>query len=550
MGTNSSAEPAGTILDHSEGVFESSPDDVAFTEVHPDPSILPDGKGTDDVTFGDLDERANRIANKFAEIGLEKGDGIAYQLPNWVEFPIVNVAAVKAGVVSSPILPEHRAYEVGFMTNLSESDLLVIPSTYRSFDHVEMVQELVDDGEIDPEYVVVVGEFEADDDRFKPFSWLEDAPADPVESPLELDDLEQLMFTSGTTGEPKGVRQTVRIGLHQILTPNEEVLQLDDSDVIFAPSPLAHNTGYHYFMRTGLLTGARVVLFDKWIPPKALETIRDEECTFCAGATTFIKDLLDRPEVDDFALPNLELFFLAGSPIPRPVVEEAYEQFENLTLSRVWGQTENGVVTATRRDDPIEKVASTDGRAVSTNEVTVREHYDGEEIRNEPGKLLMRGKSLMESYHRRPEITEESFTDDGWFKTGDLAILYDDGYISIEGREKDIIIRGGENISAPEVEEHALEHPLVQEVAVVAMPDPRLQERPCAYILLTPEGSEDDLDVDSLSAFLDERGLQRHKHPERIEFVDQFPRTTTGKIQKFELREEEWEDEDRLVGEG
>jgi non-ribosomal peptide synthetase component E (peptide arylation enzyme) len=291
-------------------------------------------------------------------------------------------------------------------------------------------------------------------------------------------------------------------------------------------------------MRMGMLTGARVVLFDKWIPSKALETIAAEECTFCAGATTFLKDLLDLPEITEYDLPALRLFFLAGSPIPRPVVQQAYDQLENLTLMRVWGQTENGMVTATRLDDPIEKIATTDGRPLSHSEVTVREAYDGEEVRGEVGKLLMRGESLMEGYHRRPGITEESFTDDGWFKTGDLAVLHDDGYITIEGREKDIIIRGGENISAPEVEEHLLEHPDVVEVAVVAMPDDRLQERPCAYLRLVPDASPDDLTVESLSAFLDERGLQRHKHPERVEFVDAFSRTTTGKIQKFKLRED------------
>lgn len=530
-------EPNAPIAAYVEDVLESHADREAFTEVHPDPEMLPAGKSTATLTFGEVAERANRIANKLQMLGVGKGDVVSYQLPNWVEFPLVHLGVQKAGAASQPILPEHRAYEVGFMTGLCESDLLIIPSTYRGFNHVEMVERLLADGEIDPSYVVVIGEFKSDDDRFHSFEWLEDAPATTVESPLELDDLEQIMFTSGTTGEPKGVRQTARIGIHQILTPNEEVLQLDESDVIFAPSPLAHNTGYHYFMRMGLLTGARVVLFDKWVPQQALETIADQECTFCAGATTFLKDLLDLPEINDYDLPALRLFSLGGAPIPRPVVEQAYDQFDNLTLMALWGQTENGIVTATRLDDSIERIATTDGKPLPGCEVTVRDEYNGAEIRGTPGKLLMRGEPLLEDYHRRPEITEESFTDDGWFKTGDLAILYKDGYISIEGREKDIIIRGGENISAAEVEEHVLEYPAIQEVAVVAMPDDRLQERPCAYVRLAPGATREELTVESLSAFLDEQGLQKHKHPEHIEFVDAFPRTSTGKIQKFKLRD-------------
>jgi acyl-coenzyme A synthetase/AMP-(fatty) acid ligase len=538
MSFENAVHPTGPLLDYAADVFAAHPERVAFTEVHPSPSTLPPGKGSDVVTFGALDERSNRIANALRSVGVERGDAVSVQLPNWVEFPLVYVAIQKVGGVVQPILAEHRAYEVGFMVDLAESDVLVVPSTFRGFDYVEMLEALLASGEVDLSHVFVVGEFESDDDRFHSFDVLEDAPADPVESPLELDDLAHLLFTSGTTGEPKGARQTVRIGLHHILTPNEEVLHLDESDVIFAPSPLAHNAGYQYFMRMGLLTGAKVVLFDEWVPSKALETIAAEECTFCAGATPFLKDLLDLPEIADHSLPSMELFFLSGSPIPQPVVEEAYDQLENLTLMRVWGQTENGMVTATRLEDPAEVIATTDGRPLSHSEVTVRREYDGEEVRGEVGKLLMRGKPLLEGYHRRPGITEESFTDDGWFKTGDLAILYEDGYISIEGREKDIIIRGGENISAPEVEEHLLEHPDIVEVAVVAMPDDRLQERPCAYLRLTPGATEADLTVESLSAFLDDRGLQRHKHPERVEFVDTFPRTSTGKIQKFKLRED------------
>jgi acyl-coenzyme A synthetase/AMP-(fatty) acid ligase len=538
MNPDTIVEPTQTILGYFETVREAHPDAVAFEEVHPAPDALPAGKGTDAITFAALDERSTRIANGLRAVGVDAGDIVAYQLPNWVEFPLLNLALLKLGAVSTPILPEHRAYEVGFMVDLCGSDVVVAPAEFRGFDYVDMLEGLIDDGEIDPSHVFVVGEFESEDDRFEPFSALESGPAEPVDSPLELDSLEQLVFTSGTTGEPKGVRQTARTGLYQITTPNAEILELDASDVIFAPSPLAHNTGYQYFMRMGMYTGASVVLFDKWVPDAALETIAEHECTFCAGATTFLKDLLDRPEVDEYDLPSLDLFFLAGSPIPEPVVREAYEQFDNLTLSRVWGQTENGMVTATRRDDTLERIARTDGRALSHADVTVRDEYEGSEVRNERGKLLMRGKPLTDGYYRRPEITAESFTDDGWFKTGDIAVMDEDGYITIEGREKDIIIRGGENISAPEVEEHVLDHPLVREVAVVAMPDERLQERPCAYVSLVPDADPSELTVDALSAFLDERGLQKHKHPERIEFVDAFPRTSTGKIQKFELREE------------
>jgi cyclohexanecarboxylate-CoA ligase len=285
-----------------------------------------------------------------------------------------------------------------------------------------------------------------------------------------------------------------------------------------------------------IATGARCVLFDRWDPGAALPTMAEEGCTFSIGATTFLGDLLHQSNVEEYSLPEFRMFVLSGSSIPRSVVEEAYDRFENITVVTGWGQTENGLVTATLPDDPIERIVTTDGKAISHCEVIVREEYEGEAVIGERGKLLMRGDSLFDGYHERPEKTAESLTDDGWLKTGDLAVQDEDGYISIEGREADFIIRGGENISASEIEEILLDRPDIKNVALVAMPDERLQERPCAYVALS-DGA-DPVTVEELDEYLTERGVQSHKHPERVEIVEEFPRTSTGKIQKFRLREE------------
>lgn len=544
-----------TVSEHAEK--------VAFTETTPDPAIRPAGKNVDELTFGELDDAANRVANKLRGLGYGTGDALSVQVPNWCEFPILHLGAVRAGLTTLPILPEHRASEVGFMMDLCESDLLVIPSEFRGFDYVEMVESLVSDGAIDPAHVVVIGDFEADDDRFHSWGWLTDASADTVVSPMGPDDLAQILFTSGTTGEPKGVRQTQFIGMSHVLPPNDEVYGVESDDVIFAATPVAHNAGYHYCMRLGIVTGARCVLFDKWSPSAAVETLADEACSFSIGATTFLADVVRANEDEDagYDLPALETFVLSGSSIPRAVVEDAYDAFSNLTAVAAWGQTENGVVTATRRDDPIERVVTTDGKAISHCEVEVRDGYDGERLVGEVGNLVMRGDSLLDGYHRRPEITDDSFTADvpgsdatgstgdaspgRWFETGDLAVMDSDGYISIEGREKDIIIRGGENISAAEIEEYLVEHPAIREVALVAMPDDRLQERPCAYVQLAEGADADDVTVAALHEFLEDRGVQAHKHPERVEIVEEFPRTSTGKVQKFHLREDVAEKLDR-----
>jgi len=526
----------GGLPEYAASTFEDDGEKTAFVEVSPDPAVLPEGKSPGELSFGELQRRSDRVANTLLDLGYEKGDVLSVQLPNWLEFPILHLGALKAGLVTLPILAEHRTNEVGFMVDLCESDVVVIPAEFRGFDYVEMIEGLIDDGEIDPDHVAVVGEFEADDDRFHPYEWLESAADDPVESPFEADDLTQVLFTSGTTGEPKGVRQTRATGMSHVLPPNEEIYGIDDSDVIFAVSPIAHNAGFHYSVRLTVATGCRCVLYDNWVPEEALSTMAEHGCTFCLGATTFLSDLLHHPDVDAYDLPAFRMFVLSGSPIPRPVVEEAYDQFANITVVKGWGQTENGVVTATRPDDPIERIATTDGKAISHCEVTVRDEYGGEQVLEEPGKLLMRGDSLFDGYHRRPEKTAEALTEDGWLETGDIAVMDGDGYIRIEGREDDIIIRGGENISAAEVEEIIVDHPAVEIVAVVAMPDERLQERPCAYV--KPVEGAQRLTVGDLHEYLTERGVQAHKHPERIEYVEAFPRTSTGKIRKFRLRED------------
>jgi cyclohexanecarboxylate-CoA ligase len=249
------------------------------------------------------------------------------------------------------------------------------------------------------------------------------------------------------------------------------------------------------------------------------------------GATPFLQDLTAVPGRHDFS--SLRVFISAGAPIPRPLVRDARARL-GCTISPGWGMTENGLVTCIGAEDPEEKAFTTDGHPLRGLELRV---VDGEGRGVPPGTegdLLVRGASQFVGYFKRPDFTRESYTAEGWFKTGDRARLDADGYLSITGRSKDLIIRGGENIPVVEVENVLFTHPKIAGVAVVGIPDPRLGERACAVVIPKPGES---LTLGELVQFLEAKQLARQKFPERLEVVAEFPMTPSGKIQKFRLRQ-------------
>lgn len=523
-----------SILKYFSDVVADRPDDVAFTEVHPEPAVLPSGKGNESITFREFNERSTHLASAFVERGIGEGDVVSFQLPNWVEFPLVYLAALKAGATASPLLPALRESEVSHTLSLCESSMYVTPTTFRGFSFLELFDALRDADKVDVDHYVAIGDDARSHESVTPFEELEDTTATSLEPTRASDDLAQITFTTGTTGEPKGVRQTVRTGMSQ-LRPPTQVMGIDSDDVLFGAMPLAHNGGFHYIMRTPLLTGCRTVLFDKWNPEQALRTIRDERCTVFIGPMVFLSDILEQPDIEDFSLPDLELFKSSGSPRNADAIKRAYETFENITIMSGWGQTENGMVTLSRRDDPRKRTLETDGRPVPGMEVTVRDAAGNDVEVGESGELLVSGPALFDGYHRRPDLTEETFTDDGWFRSGDLAMIDDDGYVQVTGRVKDVIIRGGENISAREVEDALVDHPAVKDAGVVGVPDDRLGERPAAWIVL--ENGQDATEDDILS-HLEEYGLQAHKQPEYLVLNRSVPRNQMGKIEKETVAEE------------
>jgi cyclohexanecarboxylate-CoA ligase len=512
------------LIDYLDEAAEKNPDGIAVIDYE---------YGTDaqrQLTFRDLRRRVDQIAWSLIGLGIDRGDTVSVQLPNWWHFIAVHLACLRIGAVTNPLMPIFRERELTFMLGLAESKVVIVPATFRDTDHAQMLER------IRPQlpalrHVVVVGAADA-----KSFDRMLLGADLPAEAPAIFrsrrptpDDVVQLLYTSGTTGEPKGVMHTSRTLLRNML-PSIDQLQLGQADPILCATPLAHQLGFILGVIVPIVVGLPVVLQDVWNAKVALQRIRDHGVTFAMGATPFLADLVDLASSEGGA-GSLKTFLSAGAPIPRQLVKRAGEDAGFKVLS-AYGMTENLLVSATRLDDPEQKVYETDGTPTAGIELRVLDH-NGEPLPpGEAGRLLTRGTSLFVGYLKRPELY--NLDQEGWFDTGDLARLDADGYVTITGRWKDVIIRGGENIPVVEIENVLYRHAAVRQIAIVAMPDERLGERPCAFAVLREQAT---LNLADMQQFLKQSGVARSYWPERLELVESLPMTASGKIQKFVLRD-------------
>jgi cyclohexanecarboxylate-CoA ligase len=515
-----------TINDFLDEVAERTPDKVAFV----DPRRQ--------ITYGELRQQVDRCALGLLELGVEPGDVVSFQLPNWIEWVVLHYAATRIGAISNPLIPIYRQREVSFMVGLARSKVIVVPSQFRGFDYVEMVEELKP-GWPALEHVLVVDGKPGQGTQ----SW-EDFMATPWESrrdpaslpPLRPDpnEVTLLIFTSGTTGEPKGVMHT-----HNTLVaannPLPERLGITADSVIHMASTFAHLTGFLYGARLNVQNGATAVLQDVWDAGRFVELVEQHRVSYTSAATPFLHDILNAPNLDGHDLSSLVRFCCMGAPIPRALVREARQKLPNMVVLGGWGQSENGLVTLGIPGDPEEKIVETDGYPWPGMHVRAVD-FDGHEVApGEEGRLQVHGPTLFVGYAERLEMTRASF-DGPWFDTGDLATIDADGYVNISGRTKDVIIRGGENIPVSYVENVLYENPKLDGVALVAVPDPRLQERACACVILKP--GVEGFTFEEMQEFLRDKGVAKQYWPEHLEVLGEFPKTPSGKIRKFELREQ------------
>ncbi len=493
----------------------------------PDKTAIIDSRGA--ITYRELASQVARCAGGLLALGLRAGEVMALQLPNWKEFLILHLAATRIGVVSSLITPGSRERELAHMLKLSDACLLVIPDIFRGHDYRAMAARLRADV---PQLrqVMVVGQPAAAYEM----AW-EAFMATPRASPdvprPGANEVTEIVFTSGATGEPKGVMHTS----NTIVAPQLALaasLQLRPDDVIHIASTIAHQTGFLNGVRLPIQLGATVVLQDVWRAEQLIEWIARYRITVSSGSATFLLDMLRAKNIAQCDLSSFRIFRCGGGPIPRTLLHEARAKLPHVGIHCGWGQTENAVVTLTRIGAPEEKLLNTDGCAQPGMAVRVVNDRNDLLAPGTEGRLQCRGPFMFVGYVKQETLTRENF-DGEWFDTGDLATLDAEGYVRITGRLKDIIIRGGENIPVKYVEDILYEDARVRDAAIVGMPDARLGERACAFVICR-DGQA--LALHNMQAFLAERGVAKMYWPERLEIVEELPRTANGKIRKADLR--------------
>ena len=472
-------------------------------------------------TFADIHRAARSLAGALQRRGVGPGDVVVIQLPNWAEAGIAFWAAAYLGAVVVPIVHFYGAKEVGHILQVTEPDVVVTAERFGHTDHLAVYSELLVDRPGVP--WLVVGDTPADrlpSGAAPLVSLLDHAP---VEGPADADpDAPALIgFTSGTTRNPKGV-------VHSHRTIGFESRQLSDRITPGGPqqitgAPVGHFIGMLNAFLMPLLRERPVNLVDEWNPTEVLRLIRDEGLGLGGGATYFLTSLLDHPDFGPDHLAKMPFVGLGGSPVPVAVTERATRL--GIAIPRAYGSTEHPSITGGSLDDPEDKRLVTDGRPLL-----------GVEIQLQPdGEIWSRGPDCCIGY-TDPELTAIAFDDEGWYHTGDAGVLDADGYLAITDRLSDVIIRGGENISAQEVEELMLGMDAVAEVCVVAEPDERLGERAAAVVRVRPGRGAPT--VEDVRRHLEAAGLARQKWPESVHAVDDFPRTASGKVQKFRLRQQ------------
>lgn len=475
------------------------------------------------LSLADLDRLSRRVAAGLLDSGLGPGDVVAHQMPNWWQTVVVSWGVLRAGCVLAPITPTLREREVRFILERTGAAEVFVPGEFRGVDHVTLVESTGFSGRVH-----VVPEDGLPVDNAGPSS-------DSALPSTDASDPAVVLFTSGTTSDPKGVvhtGETLRCETDSLVEPHG----VTPDDCLLLPMPLTHVAGLVYGVLFPALLGIKVVLMDRWDAGEALQIIEQERVTFMIGTPVFLRTMMDRKEFGDADLTSLRLWSMGGAGVAPDHVREATRVLGGCWCKRTYGSTEFPTLTTSYPGDPLEKCAGTDGRLIGGAELRIVDSVTEEDLpRGVAGEILVRGPEMFAGY-LDAEDQAAAFDGDGWFRTGDNGVLDEDGYLTIVGRIKDIIIRGGENISAREVEEAVASHPAVSDVAVVRMPDRVMGEKVCAYVELVP-GAE--LSLEGLKGHLEEIGLAKYKWPERLELRDGLPRTESGKVRKPELEREQ-----------
>lgn len=492
--------------------------------LHPEREAVVDARQR--VNYGRLKACVDRLAAGLSALGLGPDDVVTIQLPNWVEFAYVFFALERLGAVANQIGPDFRSREVEYILRFSESRAFVCPATFKGFDYVRMI------GELRPKLpnlkaVCVLGAAAADTVSLDEIiSGAAPAPFTP--HPLGPHDVMRMAFTSGTTGNPKGVIHSHNTTLSTCRLLNAD-MRVTEGDVFLVYLPLGLNWGYLTLVQS-VMAGARAVLLDQFSARAALELTHRERVTVIPTAPASIISMLNEPGLDRFELSSLRVVITGGASCPIETIREFRARLHG-HLVELYGMLETGFHTYTRLTDDPEAVTGTVGKPASGMGLRLLDEQGRDVPPGTEGEIAADGPSVHLGYHKNPVANAELFTADGWFRTGDLGQLDAAGNLRIVGRLKEMINRGGKKFFPREIEEILYTHPKILHAAIVGLPDPRLGERNCLCVIPRPG---EQISLDEMVTFLRDQ-VATYKLPEMVEIFDELPFTPTGKIQRHVL---------------
>lgn len=511
------------LTDFLESAAERSPDKIAVIDERFGP-----------INYAELAAEVLRLATALQAKGVQRGDKFIIALPNWQHVTIFMLALGYLGAVSVHMPIAGREHEFGGVLGVTGAKGIVVAGEFRGFSFVQLIDALT--GAFPALSIrITVGSAAAYPGWTGYDQLLADAPADAPEAdkPSSPSDLMYLLFTSGSSGDPKGVMHSSNT-LGAMNAGVAPIYDLGPDDVIFTAAPLGFSGGLVHGVRLALYLGSTVVLLESWDPEHALELMVKEKATFTILTPTLLRDLLNCPSFPDYVDQlSLRVILCGGACVTENLLCLAREKLPSTLTTVIWGMTE-GIGTGCRHDTPAEKLVTTDGRPFLGTQLKVLRQNGEEAAQGEQGSLVMRGPQRFLGYFDRPDLDKEIFLEGGWFRTGDIGSIDENGYLKITGREKEVIIRGGANIYVAEIEAMLIGDMRIAQIAIVDLPDERLGERLCACVV--PANTDVKLTLQDITEIADQQGLAKYKWPEYLEIMDALPLSPAGKIQRPTLR--------------
>ncbi len=488
--------------------------------------------------FAEFRDEIHRGARAFMATGIEAGDRIAIWAPNVWEWAIAALGAHCAGAVVVPVNTRFKGREANYLLANSGARMLFTVTDFLDTDYVAALREAGDVPASVEEVVVMRGECPDGTTAFADFvtraDGVDDADRAARSAAVTRDDLCHIMFTSGTTGDPKGA-MLIHSAICRAYLAWASVIGLDEDRYLIV-NPFFHSFGLNAGILACLMTGSTIIPHSVFDVPSVMNRIPEERISMLPGPPAIYQTILNTEDLDQWDMSSLRLAVTGAAAIP---VEMIVQMRERLGFEKVvtgYGLTESsGMATMCRHDDDPEIIAKTSGRAVEGVEVLIMDPEGNEVARGEPGEIVVRGYNVMKGYLNDPEKTAETIDADGWLHTGDIGVMDDGGNIDITDRVKDMFINGGFNAYPAEIENLMMNHPDIGQVAVVGVPDERLGEVGYAFIVLAPGAARDDAAAEAMRTWC-KAEMANYKAPRHIEFVDEFPLNASGKVLKYELR--------------